>query len=250
MALAWDWRQPRQPNYSHQAFLNSQRPQQGGNGGGMQFNMGGGRLPNLPQLSIPGVAPSPQLPSFDTSFPGLPAPNLPGMQVPGLTTNVSLPQYERPQFESLSGGFQQLQSLLAGLLGSPQGNKPGNAQVSSAISASPLYSSTFAQGLTSSVAGQGNRGLGTGPLPYTTPAQQSALGQQYRTNAQRESGINQNALARQMAGDNAQLGLQSQTARSNSGLGLMDLLAGNWAQDQQLQNTQRNGLLGLLMGMI
>jgi hypothetical protein len=30
----------------------------------------------------------------------------------------------------------------------------------------------------------------------------------------------------------------------------MDLLAGNWAQDQQMQNTQRNGLLGLLMGMI
>lgn len=249
MAAGWDWQQ-KQPNYyDHGAWLKSQQPQQSGGGGGMRANIGGGQLPSLPPLSIPSVGQSPTLPQFDTNFPTLPGAQLPQMQVPGLTTNVGLPQYQRQQYDDLSGGFSDIQKLLMGMLGGQQGQGGPNAQVTSAINASPLYPQPLARGLTSSVAGQAGRGMGT-PMPYATPAQQSALGQQYGANAQREAGINSTNLQRQMAGNQAGFGLQAESARSNSGMGLMDLLAGNWAQDQQMQNTQRNGLLGLLMEMI
>lgn len=250
MALNWDW--TNQSNQAPSPYI----PRQGGGGGnsgggGMQFNMGGGPLPQLPQLSIPGLQQSPHLPSFDTGFSSLAAPQMAPMTVPQLQTQgLGLPSYQRPQYGDLSGGFSQIQQLLSGLLGNQQGQQQGpSANVSTPINAAPLFSSSFAQGLNSSVAGQGAGGPGV-PMPYATPGQQSALGQQYRTNAGRESQHNTSQLGRQMAGDNANFGLQSQQARSNAGLGLMNLLGNNWAQDQQYQNAQQNGLFNLLMGMM
>jgi hypothetical protein len=250
MAQGWDWQQKTPNYYDHGNWLASQRPQQSGGGSGMQASLGAPRLPQMPNLSIPGVAPSPQLPQFDNSLPSLAAPNMPGMTVPQLNTNLNLPGYQRQDYQDLSGGFSSIQDLLLSMMGGQQnqGGSP-NANVTSAINASPLYGSSAA-GLVSSVGSQGNRGLGTPMARYATPAQQSALGQQYGANAQREAGINSTNLQRQMAGNQAGFGLQAESARSNSGMGLMDLMAGNWAQDQQMQNTQRNGLLGLLMGMI
>lgn len=249
MALSWDW--TNQANQAPSPYIRQpEGPSQGG--GGMQFNMGGGRLPNLPPLGIPGVAPSPQLPSFNTDFPSLPGPQMAPMTVPQLQTQgLGLPSYQRPQYNDLSGGFQQIQQLLSGLLGQNKGPQQGpSANVSTPINASPLFSPAFSSGAISSVAGQAGRGMGGPHLPYATPTQQAALGQQYRTNAGREAQHNTSQLGRQMAGDNASFGLQSQQARSNAGLGLMNLLGDNWAQDQQYQNAQQNGLLGLLMGML
>lgn len=238
MALPYDWQ-----NQSHLAP--SPYPVRGGGGGGMgggmQLPLNKKPLPGMPDLSIPGLAPMPNLPQFDNSFPGLQGPNLPNMQVPQLQTRgLGLPEYQRPQYNDMSGGYAGLSNQLMQMMGigpKPQGGQ--NGQVTSAIDASPLFTSSFGG------APKGPPGLGQA-MPYMNKGQQGAAQGRFNENAGRLSQQNNTALDRGAAQANAGFGLQAQGARADSGLGLMGLLTGMFGDQVGAQNQQEDALLRFL----